>query len=107
MNMKAKKAAWNIHPGEILREEFLRPLQLTAYQLAKEIQVPAPRVNDIVLERRAITADTAGPPAPSSVTTRSSGRTCRAAPICVPPKVNRRRHLGRVDTGKRAFPKLE
>ena len=73
MNMKAKKAAWNIHPGEILREEFLRPLQLTAYQLAKEIQVPAPRVNDIVLERRAITADTAVRLAASSVTARSSG----------------------------------
>jgi len=61
MSMKStkKKRYWNIHPGEILREEFLRPLQLTPYQLAKEIQVPVPRVNDIVLERRAITADTA------------------------------------------------
>jgi len=60
MHTKEKaKSHWNIHPGEILREEFLRPLNLTAYQLAKEIQVPVPRVNDIVRERRAITADTA------------------------------------------------
>ncbi|SRR5258708_37107045 len=51
--------AWKIHPGEILREEFLKPMGLTPYELAKRIQVPAPRVNDIVLERRGITADTA------------------------------------------------
>jgi antitoxin HigA-1 len=51
--------AWNIHPGEILREEFLRPMGLSANELAKNIHVPAPRINDIVLERRGITADTA------------------------------------------------
>lgn len=56
---KSRKTMWNIHPGEVLREEFLRPMSLSAYQLAKELHVPAPRVNDIVLERRAITADTA------------------------------------------------
>jgi antitoxin HigA-1 len=50
---------WKIHPGEILREEFLKPLNLSAYQLAKNLRVPAPRVNDIVLEKRGITADTA------------------------------------------------
>ena len=50
--------AW-IHPGEILREEFLVPMGLTAYQLAKAIQVPLPRVNDIVREKRSITAETA------------------------------------------------
>ena len=50
---------WTVHPGEILREEFLKPLKLTAYALAKRIRVPAPRVNDIVLEKRGITADTA------------------------------------------------
>jgi len=50
---------WKIHPGEILREEFLKPLKLSAYALAKAIRVPAPRVNDIVLEKRGITADTA------------------------------------------------
>ncbi|MGD0987133.1 MAG: HigA family addiction module antitoxin [Candidatus Sulfotelmatobacter sp.] len=50
---------WRVHPGEILREEFLKPLKMSAYELAKRIRVPAPRVNDIVLERRGISADTA------------------------------------------------
>ncbi len=50
---------WRIHPGEILREEFLKPMGLSAYALAKRLHVPAPRVNDIVLEKRGITADTA------------------------------------------------
>ncbi len=50
---------WTIHPGEILREEFLKPLGLTSYRLAHELHVPVPRVHDIVLEKRAITADTA------------------------------------------------
>jgi len=48
-----------LHPGEMLREEFMVPLQLTSYRLAKELRIPAPRVNDIVLEKRGITADTA------------------------------------------------
>ena len=51
--------SWRIHPGEILREEFLRPMKLSVYRLAKELHVPAPRVNDIVLQKRGITADTA------------------------------------------------
>ena len=50
---------WRVHPGEILREEFLKPLDMSAYELAKRLHVPAPRVNDIVLERRGISADTA------------------------------------------------
>ncbi len=50
---------WRIHPGEILREEFLKPMNMTAYELAKALHVPAPRINDIVLGRRGITADTA------------------------------------------------
>lgn len=50
---------WRVHPGEILREEFLKPLGMSAYELAKRIHVPVPRVNDIVLERRGISADTA------------------------------------------------
>jgi antitoxin HigA-1 len=50
---------WQIHPGEILREEFLKPMRLSAYALAKQLRIPAPRVNDIVLERRGISADTA------------------------------------------------
>ncbi len=48
-----------MHPGEILREEFLKPLRLTSYELAKRLRVPVPRVNDIVLERRGVSADTA------------------------------------------------
>jgi addiction module HigA family antidote len=51
--------AWRVHPGEILREEFLKPLGMSAYELAKRLRVPVPRVNDIVLERRGISADTA------------------------------------------------
>src|SRR5258708_21023427 len=50
---------WRVHPGEILREEFLKPLGMSAYELAKRLYVPAPRVNDIVLERRGVSADTA------------------------------------------------
>lgn len=48
-----------IHPGEILREEFLLPMHLTAHALALALGVPAPRINDIARERRAISADTA------------------------------------------------
>ncbi|MGO9084348.1 MAG: HigA family addiction module antitoxin [Candidatus Sulfotelmatobacter sp.] len=51
--------SWRIHPGEILREEFLKPFGMSAYELAKRLHVPVPRVNDIVLERRGISADTA------------------------------------------------
>ena len=56
---KKEEAAWTIHPGEILREEFLRPLHMTSYELARRLHVPAPRIHDIVLEKRGITADTA------------------------------------------------
>jgi len=48
-----------IHPGEVLREEFLVPLGMSAHALALELKVPAPRINDIVRERRAVTTDTA------------------------------------------------
>ena len=48
-----------IHPGEILREEFLAPLGFSAHALAMELKVPAPRINDIVRERRSVTPDTA------------------------------------------------
>lgn len=48
-----------IHPGEVLMEEFLTPLSLSQYKLAKEIHVPARRINEIVHGTRAITADTA------------------------------------------------
>ena len=48
-----------IHPGEILREEFLMPLRMTAYALSKALHIPATRVNDIVNHKRGVTADTA------------------------------------------------
>jgi antitoxin HigA-1 len=48
-----------IHPGEILREEFLVPIGMSAHALAIELKVPAPRINDIVRERRSVTPDTA------------------------------------------------
>ena len=48
-----------IHPGEILREEFLIPLGMTSHALAMALKVPAPRIYDIVREKRAITPDTA------------------------------------------------
>ena len=56
--MTAKKLA-PIHPGEILLEEFLEPLGISQYRLAKDIHVPARRINEIVHGTRAITADTA------------------------------------------------
>ncbi len=48
-----------IHPGEQLREEFMQPLGLTAYRLAKDLSVPVTRIQAIVNERRGITGDTA------------------------------------------------
>jgi len=48
-----------VHPGEVLREDFLTPLGLSANALAKALNVPAPRINDIVRERRGVSADTA------------------------------------------------
>ena len=48
-----------IHPGDILLTEFMEPFGLTAYRLAKELNVPGPRVNDVVRGKRAISADTA------------------------------------------------
>lgn len=48
-----------IHPGEVLREDFLKPLGMSANALAKALSVPAPRINDVVRERRGVSADTA------------------------------------------------
>lgn len=48
-----------IHPGEVLLEEFLEPLNISQYRLAKDIHVPARRINEIVKGQRSITADTA------------------------------------------------
>jgi len=59
--IRSRKGAprWRVHPGEILREEFLKPLGISPYALAKRLHVPPPRINDIVLEKRGISADTA------------------------------------------------
>lgn len=48
-----------VHPGEVLREDYLVPLNMSANALAKALNVPAPRVNDIVRERRGVSADAA------------------------------------------------
>ncbi len=56
--MKYKKLP-PIHPGEILREEFLTPMGISQYRLAKDISVPPRRINEIVHGKRSITADTA------------------------------------------------
>src|SRR5476651_2510435 len=56
--MPRKKLA-AVHPGEILLEEFLRPLGLSQYRLAKDVSVPPRRINEIVRGTRAVTADTA------------------------------------------------
>ena len=56
--MKTKKLP-PIHPGEILREEFLEPMGISQYRVAKDISVPPRRINEIVHGKRSITADTA------------------------------------------------
>jgi addiction module HigA family antidote len=55
----AVKKIPSIHPGEILKEEFLDPMGITQYRLAKDIHVPPRRINEIVHGKRSITADTA------------------------------------------------
>lgn len=54
-----KRKSWAIHPGEILKEEFLSPLGLSAYRLALDLHVPPIRINEIVNEKRSISVDTA------------------------------------------------
>ena len=49
----------NVHPGEVLAEEFLEPLEVSGYRLAKDIGVPASRISEILHGRRSISADTA------------------------------------------------
>ena len=49
----------NIHPGEILLEEFLKPLEISAYRLSKDTFIPQTRISEIIKQRRRITADTA------------------------------------------------
>jgi len=56
--MRKKTKLPPVSPGEILLEEFLKPMEITQYRLAKEIGVPAQRIGEIIAGRRAITADT-------------------------------------------------
>ena len=55
----ARKKLKPIHPGEVLLEDFLGPLEISQYRLARDISVPPRRINEIVLGKRGITADTA------------------------------------------------
>jgi addiction module HigA family antidote len=59
MKKKNNIPANAVHPGEILREDFMAPLGLTAYRLAKDLNVTLPRVNELIRERRPIGADMA------------------------------------------------
>ena len=56
--MKNEKMA-PIHPGEILQEDFLKPMGISQYRLSKDISVPPRRINEIVLGKRSVSADTA------------------------------------------------
>lgn len=55
----AKTALAPVHPGEVLLEEFLDPMEISQYRLAKDISVPPRRINEIVHGKRSVTADTA------------------------------------------------
>ena len=64
MSFNRPKAGWNIqrvstHPGAMLREEFMKPMGLSANRLAMDLHVPVTRINEIIRERRSVTADTA------------------------------------------------
>lgn len=59
IKLKTMENLRNIHPGEVLKEEFLEPLGVTAYRLSKEIGIPQTRVSEILKAKRRITADTA------------------------------------------------
>ena len=57
--MKIMEKLLNIHPGEILLEEFLKPMSISAYRLSKDIGIPQTRTSEIIKGNRSITADTA------------------------------------------------
>jgi addiction module HigA family antidote len=59
VNTMFKNGMRPVHPGEVLREDFLKPLGMSANALAKALRVPTPRINDVARERRGVTADTA------------------------------------------------
>ncbi len=56
---RRKEPSWSVHPGEILKEEFLKPMKLSGYALAKALGVNAQRVSDVVLRKTGISADMA------------------------------------------------
>ena len=74
-----------VRPEEILRDEFLNPLEMSVYDLARAIKVSRLRLNDLVRGHRAITTDTALRPGGISGRRLSSGSTCRPATISMPP----------------------
>jgi addiction module HigA family antidote len=57
--MSSTKKLKNVHPGEILQEEFLMPLEISAYRLSKDTAIPQTRISEIIKGNRRITADTA------------------------------------------------
>lgn len=59
MSSNSEKLMPPVHPGEILREDFMKPMNLTANRLALDLHIPATRITEIVRERRRVTADTA------------------------------------------------
>lgn len=59
INRSLMKKLENIHPGEVLLEEFMKPLKITAYRLSKDLGIPQTRVSEILKGNRRITADTA------------------------------------------------
>lgn len=59
MDKRAMEKLANIHPGEILEEEFLKPMGISAYRLSKDLDIPQTRVSQIIKGKRRITADTA------------------------------------------------
>jgi antitoxin HigA-1 len=59
VNEMFKNGMRPVHPGEVLLEDFLKPLGMSANALAKALRVPAPRINDVVRRRRGVSADTA------------------------------------------------
>jgi len=58
-NSKEMEKIDNVHPGEVLSEEFLIPLKISAYKLAKDLKIPQTRISEIIKGNRRITADTA------------------------------------------------
>jgi len=57
--MKPMKNLPNIHPGEVLSEEFLKPMGISAYRLSKDLHIPQTRISEILKKNRRVTADTA------------------------------------------------